>query len=76
MQYFLINVLVVFEDPEIARAMEGRWREGSSVVDDLTFRSYFFSTNENKVKSYLALKLQETEDRWKEPDDLDALEDA
>lgn len=67
-RYHLIYVLVIFEDPEIARAMDGRWREGYSVIDPLTFRTHFYTTNVAKAINYLGIKQKETEDRWAEPD--------
>jgi len=70
-RYHLIQVVVTFDDPEVARAMDGRWREGSSVIDDLSFRTHFYTTNVANAIRYLSLKQKETEDRWAEPDDFE-----
>ena len=64
MTYFMIRVLLTFNDPAMARAMEGRWREGTTAHGDLRFRSYFYTRNVEDCKKYLALKQGETEDRW------------
>ena len=70
-RYYLINVLVTFEDPEMARAMDGRWREGSSAVGDLQFRTHFYTGDAERAQNFLALKLKETEARWAYPTDLE-----
>jgi hypothetical protein len=44
--------------------MEGHWHEGTEAVGDLQFRSYFYSTNVENCKKYVALKKRETEIRW------------
>lgn len=64
--YFMIRVLITFNDPAMARAMEGRWREGTTAHGDLQFRSYFYTRNVENCKKYLALKQRETENRWAE----------
>lgn len=72
-EYFMIYVLIRFQDPEVARCMDNRWREGYSIIDDLTVKCYFYSTDVEKAKSFLALKQLETEERWRIPgpdDDL------
>ena len=44
--------------------MEGRWREGTTVVDELTFRTFFYACNVANTIKYLQIKQKETEDRW------------
>lgn len=68
-RYHMIFVLIIFEEAEVARGMAGRWREGTTVVDDLTFRSFFYTTNVDRAIQYLAIKQNETEVRWSEPSD-------
>ena len=68
-RYHMIFVLIIFEEPEVARGMAGRWREGTTVVDDLTFRSFFYTTNVDHAVQYLAIKQKETKVRWSEPSD-------
>lgn len=36
-RYFRINVLITFDDPHKARAMEGHWREGTQAVVTCSF---------------------------------------
>ena len=67
--YHKIFVLIIFEEAEVARGMAGRWVEGTTTVDDLTFRSFFHTTNVDLAIQYLAIKQKETEDRWSEPSD-------
>jgi hypothetical protein len=43
----------------------------SSVFDDLSFRTHFFTTNVANAIRYLAIKQKETEYRWAEPDYLE-----
>ena len=69
-RYYMMNVLVSFEDPEIARAMDGRWREGTTADGDLSFHTHFFTTNVDNAKKYLAIKKKETETRWKDPSEI------
>lgn len=63
-RYTMIFVLVTCEDPEVASIMEGRWREGTTVVDELTFRTFFYACNVANTIKYLQIKQKETEDRW------------
>ena len=69
-RYYAIHVLITFSDPEMARAMDGRWREGSSTDGDLKFRSFFYSSSAVDTKKYLDWKLQEVELRWRDPSDV------
>lgn len=68
-RYTRIIVRIVFTDPEVARAMDGRWREGYEVLGDLSFRSFFYSSNPTRVQDFLKLKCDETDARWRNPDD-------
>lgn len=61
--YHRIYVLAIVEDAEIARIMEGRWREGTVVVDALTFRTYFYTTTIANTVKYLNIRQKETETR-------------
>jgi hypothetical protein len=70
-RYHMIHVVVTFDDPEVARAMDGRWREGYTVIDDLSFGTHFYTTNVANTIRYLAYKQKETEDRWAGPDDFE-----
>ncbi len=54
--YHKICVRIIFEDPRMAREMEGRWREGAQTVGDLEFRSHFYTTNVENCKKYIRLK--------------------
>jgi len=69
-RYHMIFVLIIFEEVEVARGMAGRWREGTTVVDDLTFRTFFYTTNIDRAIQYLAIKQKETEVLWSEPSDV------
>jgi hypothetical protein len=69
--YRLINVVVTFQDPEIARAMEGRWREGTATLDQLSFRTFFYTTNVANAIEYLGCKQKETETRWQDPSEFE-----
>jgi hypothetical protein len=69
-RYYMIRVVLTFNDPEIARIMEGRWREGTTVINDFQFLGYFFTTNVEECKSYLDFKTLETEKRWSMEDVL------
>ena len=48
------------------RGWERRWREGLTVVDNLTFRSFFYTTSVHRAIQYLATRQNETEVRWSE----------
>ena len=63
-RYYQVFVYCEFQDPSMARAMEGRWREETQVIGDLTFRTFFYTTNIENCKKYLAIKQKETETRW------------
>jgi hypothetical protein len=68
-RYFLIRVLVTFQDPIMARVMEGRWREGTESIGDLQFRSFFYTSNLENCIKFIAIKKSETELRWGEADE-------
>ena len=38
-RYYQIFVRILFMDPGMAKAMDGRWREGTAVLSDLVFKS-------------------------------------
>ena len=59
-----VFVFLKFLDDEKARTLSARMRDGSSVIDNLTLRSFFFTTNIENCQKYLALKQQEAELRW------------
>ena len=46
-RYHMIFVLIIFEEAEVRRDMADRWREGKTTVvdDNLTFRSFFYTTS-------------------------------
>jgi hypothetical protein len=70
-RYHLIHFVVTFDDPEVARAMDGRWREGSSVIDDPSFRTGTSTPPMSRIPSATwPLKQKETEVRWAMPDDF------
>jgi hypothetical protein len=71
-RYYRIYVKLTFQDPEMARALEGRLREGTTVGRegedrDLCFHTFFYTTNVDNCKLYLTLKQQEAEIRWADP---------
>lgn len=63
-RYVQIYVLITFLDPAMARAMEGRWREGTETVGALQFRSFFYTSNIENCINFLKIKCSETETRW------------
>ena len=65
-QYIQIYVLITFLDPAMARAMEGRWREGTEAVGELQFRSFFYTSNDVDCINFLKIKCDETETRWQD----------
>lgn len=63
-QYTKIIVHVIFREIEVARAMDGRWRDGSENIDELTVCTYFYSQNPTATVKYLKIKYWETKRRW------------
>jgi uncharacterized protein (DUF1330 family) len=66
--YYKIYVRMTFQDPNIAQAMAGHWREGTQSIGDLQFRSFFYTKNVEICMKYISLKKYETELRWGELD--------
>jgi hypothetical protein len=64
-RYTKIIVHVIFREIEAARAMDGRWRDGSENVDELTVRTYFYTQDVKATVKYLDIKYFETERRWR-----------
>lgn len=64
-QWSMIIVHAIFRDSEVARAMDGRWRDGSEIVDELVVRTYFYSQDPEATVRYLKVKYYETEKRWR-----------
>ena len=56
---------MTFQDPQMARIMDGKWRDGTESIGDLKFRSYFYTTNVDNVRKYIDLKL-ESKTRWRQ----------
>jgi hypothetical protein len=69
--YFQIYVLITYQNPYMAKAMEGRWREGTKSVGDLQFCSFFFTSNVENCIRYIKIKTEETELRWGEVETLE-----
>jgi hypothetical protein len=65
---FRITVRVIFRDPEIAKSMDGRWRDGCEIESELVVRSYFYTQNVEKTKKFLSIKHFETSRRWRHCD--------
>ena len=68
-RYLEIRVLITFQNPIMARVMEGRWREGTLSIGDLQFHSFFYTLNPESCIKYIAIEKSETEHRWGEADD-------
>lgn len=71
-RYYMMYVKLTFQDPAMARSLEGLLREGTTIGRegedrDLCFHSYFYTTNAENCKRYLDIKQKETETRWAEP---------
>ena len=45
--------------------MDGRWRDGTEAVDELTVRTYFYTQNVEATVKFLDIKTFETERRWR-----------
>jgi uncharacterized protein (DUF1330 family) len=69
-RYHKIYVFLTFLQPDMARALERRLREGTQAIGDLQFRSFFYTTNVENCVNYIALKKRETEMRWGEMEQL------
>ena len=74
-QYVRIDLEVEFRDPERARVMEGRWREGTETLGELKFKCYFYSKDASRVKKYIDIKRKETLHRWELEDKPDSMLD-
>jgi hypothetical protein len=72
-EYVRIDLEVEFRDPEIARVMEGRWREGTKTLGELKFKCYFYSKDASRVEKYIDIKRKETLRRWELDDIPDSL---
>lgn len=73
-RYFRINVVMYFPDPNMAKEMEWRWREGTFFEnwgDGQKVHSFFYATNAEKCRQYIDIRQQETERRWGLIDDED-----
>lgn len=66
--YWLISVKVVFRHPEAARAMDGKWREGSKELNELETSTYFYSQSASQARKLLRIKEFETRRRWRHCD--------
>jgi hypothetical protein len=64
-QWSMIIVHAIFRDGEVARAMEGKWRDGSEFVGELVVRTYFYSQDPEATVRYLKAKYYETDKRWR-----------
>jgi hypothetical protein len=72
--YVRINVALSFPDPNMAKEMEWRWREGTSFEnwgDGQKVHSFFYTTNVEQCRRYIEIRQQETERRWAEEDEED-----
>jgi len=69
-RYYQVFVKCEFQDPSMARAMEGRWREETRTIGDLTFLTFFYTSNIENCKKYLELKQRETEIRWGDDEEI------
>jgi len=67
-KYWKVCVNVIFRLPAIARAMDGRWRDGSTSESELETGTYFYTQNVNVVERYLRIKAFETRRRWRHCD--------
>ena len=64
-RFHQINVAIHFRDPAMAKAIECSWRDGTQVIGETSFISYFYSSNVANVIKYLNKKKRETQFRWK-----------
>ena len=72
-EYVRIDLEVEFRDPERARVMEGRWRDGTKILGELKFKCFFYSKDASRVKKYIDIKRKETLQRWELEDNPDSL---
>mmetsp|Transcript_7875 Transcript_7875/g.8351 ORF Transcript_7875/g.8351 Transcript_7875/m.8351 type:complete len:292 (-) Transcript_7875:282-1157(-) len=64
-QYTKIIVHAIFRDIEGTRAMDGRWRDGTEFIDELTVCTYFYTKDVEATVKYLKIKYFETERCWR-----------
>lgn len=74
--YYEVFVNIMFREADVAESMRGLWKDGTEEIDDIGFRSSFFTTNAVKVKKYLELKKRETRIRWGVKEDMITLQDV
>ena len=67
-KYVMVLVNVVFRRADVAKAMDGKWRDGSTAESELVTRTYFYTKNVGVVERYLRIKAFETRRRWKHCD--------
>ena len=67
-KYSKVRVNVKFRHQDVAKAMDGRWRDGSTTESELETGSYFYTQNVVAVEKYLKIKAFETRRRWKHCD--------
>lgn len=55
----------------MARAMEWRFRPGTTSQSELCFSTFFYSSNVANTTKYLNIKKAETQQRWKVAADME-----